>query len=103
MLDKMQIPARKDGQKLFRWVTLADGLTDEYSSFLFNGSSRPFWKDARMMNAATGKMEYLSPEWVEKEEWRKAFEDLRSQLSQKRNSWTITEEMVRSHLERMHK
>ena len=100
---KMQIPARKDGQKLFRWVTLADGLTDEYSSFLFNGSSRPFWKDARMMNAASGKMEYLSPEWVEKEEWQKAFEDLRSQLSQKKNSWTITEEMVRSHLERMHK
>ena len=55
------------------------------------------------MNAASGKMEYLSPEWVEKEEWQKAFEDLRSQLSQKRNSWTITEEMVRSHLERMHK
>ena len=100
---KMQIPARKDGLKLFRWVTLADGLTDEYSSFLFNGSSRPFWKDAKMMNAATGKMEYLSPEWVESEKRRKAFSELRSQLSRKKSHWVITEEMVRSHLERMHK
>ena len=100
---KMQIEARKDGLKLFRWVTLADGLTDEYSSFLYSGSSRPFWKDAKMVNAASGKMEYLSPEWVEREEKRKAFEDLRSQLSQKRNNWVITDEMVRSHLESMHK
>ena len=101
---KMLVEARRDKSSVFRWVTLSRGLTDEYTiSVHFDGSRSPFWKDAMMTNAASGKMEYLSPEWVEKEEWQKAFEDLRSQLSQKRNSWTITEEMVSSHLERMHK
>ena len=83
---KMQIAARKDGRKIFRWVTLADGLTDEYSTSIIGGSSRPFWKDAKMTNAATGKLEYLSPEWVENEIRKQAFDELRSELSKKRSS-----------------
>ena len=99
---KMQIDARKDGKRLYRWVTLSEGLTDEYSTNISNGSCRPYWGDAKMINAATGRMEYLSPEWVKQHRWRKAFEELRSQMSQKRNSWTITEEMVQAYLDRNH-
>ena len=95
----MLINARKDGKKLYRWVTLSEGLTDEYTTNIFNGYCRPYWEDAKMINAATGKMEYLSPEWVRQQKWRKAFEELRSQLSQERNSWTISQEMVQSHLD----
>lgn len=60
---KVQIEARRNGRKAYRWVTLAKGLTDEYAAeVFFEGSRRPYWKDAKMMNAATGKMEYLSPQ-----------------------------------------
>ena len=86
---RMQIDARKDGKKLYRWVTLSEGLTDEYSTNISNGSCRPYWGDAKMINAATGRLEYLSPEWVKQQKWRKAFEELRSQMPQERNSWTI--------------
>ena len=96
---KMQIDARKDGKKLYRWVTLSEGLTDEYSTNFSNGYSRPYWKDAKMINAATGKMEYLSPEWVKQQRWRKAFEEVRSQVSQRRNSWSISKEMVQAYLD----
>ena len=102
--DKMQVEARKDRSSVFRWVTLKEGLTDEYSTNVyFDGSRSPYWKDAMMTNAATGKMEYLSPEWVEREEKRRAFEELRGELSRSRSSWVISDEMVRSHLERKHK
>ena len=100
---KVQIEARKNGLKLYRWVTLADGLTDEYTTNMYDGSRQPFWKDARMTNAATGKMEYLSPEWVRREEKRVAYEELRSQLSRKKNNWVITDKMVRSYVNRKHK
>ena len=96
----MQIEARKDGRKVLRWVTLADGLTDEYTTSMIDGSRRPFWKDAKMTNAATGRMEYLSPEWVERETRRKAFEEMRSQLSRNKNDWSLTEDMVQSHMNR---
>ena len=99
---KMQIDARKDGRKLYRWVTLSEGLTDEYSADFSNGSCRPCWEDAKMINAATGKMEYLSPDWVKQHKWREAFEELRSQLSQKSNSRIITEEMIQAYLDRNH-
>ena len=99
---KMQIDARKDGRKLYRWVTLSEGLTDEYSADFSNGSCRPCWEDAKMINAATGKMEYLNPDWMKQQKWRKAFEELRSQLSQKSNSRTITEEMIQAYLDRNH-
>ena len=97
---KVQIEARKDGRKVLRWVTLADGLTDEYTTSMIDGSRRPFWKDAKMTNAATGRMEYLSPEWVERETRRKAFEEMRSQLSRNKNDWSLTEDMVQSHMNR---
>ena len=99
---KMQIDARKDGKKLYRWVTLSEGLTDEYSTDISNGSHYPYWGDAKMINAASGKMEYLNPDWVKQQRWRKAFEELRSQLSQKSNSRIITEEMIQAYLDRNH-
>lgn len=99
---KMQIDARKDGKKLDRWVTLSEGLTDEYSTDISNGSHYPYWGDAKMINAASGKMEYLNPDWVKQQRWRKAFEELRSQLSQKSNSRIITEEMIQAYLDRNH-
>ena len=75
--DRMLIEARRDGKKAYRLVTLSEGLTDEYSSNFSNGSSSPCWEDAQMINAATGKMEYLNPEWVKQQRW--------GQLSNKRN------------------
>ena len=92
---KVQVDARKDGKRLYRWVTLSEGLTDEYSTYFSNGSSRPYWEDAKMINAATGKMEYLSPEWVRQQRWRKAFEGLRGKLSQERNSWSFPKKWYR--------
>ena len=100
---RMQIDARKDGKKLYRWVTLSEGLTDEYSTNISNGSCRPYWGDAKMINAATGRLEYLSPEWVKQQKWRKAFEELRSQMPQERNSWTISKEMVQAFLDNKYK
>ena len=101
---KMQVEARRNRSSVFRWVTLAEGLTDEYTtSVFFDGSRSPYWKDARMTNAATGKMEYLSPEWVEKEERRKAFEELRSELSANKSTWVINDEMIQSHIKRKNK
>ena len=88
--------------KTIPWVTLSEGLTDEYSADFSNGSCRPCWEDAKMINAATGKMEYLNPDWMKQQKWRKAFEELRSQLSQKSNSRTITEEMIQAYLDRNH-
>ena len=99
---RMLINARKDGKMLYRWVTLSEGLTDEYTTSINNGYCHPYWEDAKMINAATGKMEYLSPEWVRQQKWRKAFEELRSQLSQERNSWSISQEMVQAYLDRKH-
>ena len=101
---KMQVEARRNRSSVFRWVTLAEGLTDEYTtSVFFDGSRSPYWKDARMTNAATGKMEYLSPEWVEKEERRKAFEELRGELSANKSTWVINDEMIQSHIKRKNK
>ena len=100
---RMQIDARKDGKKLYRWVTLSEGLTDEYSTNISNGSCRPYWGDAKMINAATGRLEYLSPEWVKQQKWRKAFEELRSQMPQERNSWTVSKEMVQAFLDNKYK
>lgn len=97
---KVQIVTRKDGRKLYRWVSLAEGLTDEYTTSVISGSCRPYWTDAKMINAATGRMEYLSPEWVKQQRWRKAFEELRSQVSQKRNNWYISKEMEQAYLDR---
>jgi hypothetical protein len=99
--NRMQVEARKDRVRVFRWVTLSEGLTDEYTTSLyFDGSRQPFWKDARMRNAATGKMEYLSPEWVRNDEKRRAFEDLRRQLSRRKTNWVINGEMVQSYMDR---
>ena len=92
--------ARKDGRKQYRWVSLAEGLTDEYTTSIIGGSCRPYWEDAKMINAATGRMEYLSPEWVKQQRRRKAFEEVRSQVSQKRNNWDISQEMVQAYLDR---
>ena len=100
---KMQIDARKDGKKLYRWVTLSEGLTDEYSTDISNGSHYPYWGDAKMINAASGKMEYLNPDWVKQQRWRKAFEELRSQVSQKRKNWDISQEMVQAYLDSKYK
>ena len=97
---KVQIVARKDGRKLYRWVTLSEGLTDEYSADFSNGSCRPCWEDAKMINAATGKMEYLSPDWVKQHKWREACEKLSSQLSQKMKNWEISDDMVKAYLDR---
>ncbi|MBO7069491.1 MAG: DEAD/DEAH box helicase [Bacteroidaceae bacterium] len=101
---KMQVESRKDKLSVFRWVTLAEGLTDDYTTNVyFDGSRSPYWKDARMMNAATGKMEYLSPEWVEREGRRKAFEKLRSELARKNSNWVITDKMLQSYISRNNK
>lgn len=97
---KVQIVARKDGRKLYWWVSLAEGLTDEYTTSVIGGSCRPYWKDAKMINFATGRMEYLSQEWVKQQRWRKAFEELRSQVLQKRNNWYISKEMEQAYLDR---
>ena len=98
---KMQVEARKDRLSVFRWVTLSEGLTDEYTSNMyFDGSRSPYWRDAQMTNAATGKMEYLSPEWVEREERRLAFEALRSQQARNGEDWTISEDMVQAYVKR---
>lgn len=59
---KVQIVARKDGRKLYRWVSLAEGLTNEYTTSDIGGSCRPYRKDAKMINAVTGRMEYPSLE-----------------------------------------
>ena len=101
---KMLVDARKDRVNIFRWVTLSEGLTDEYTTNVyFDGSRSPYWKDAKMRNAATGRMEYLSPEWVESEEKRKAFDALRSKMPRDKNSWVINDEMVQSYINRKSK
>ena len=101
--DKMLIDARKDKLKVYRWVTLSEGLTDEYTTCMYDGSRRPFWKDARMTNAASGKLEYLSPEWVEREERKQAFNELRSKLSENKSNWMVTDKMVHSYINRKYK
>ena len=65
--NKMLVEARKDGKKAYRFVTLSEGLTDEYSSNFSNGSRYPCWEDVKMINAATGKMGYLNQEWVKRQ------------------------------------
>ena len=55
--------ARKDGARAYRWLTLSQGLTDEYvdSFSSVDASLHPCWRNIRMMNAGTGKMEELRP------------------------------------------
>ena len=99
--NKMQIKTRKDGKHAYRWVTLSKGLTDEYTTDMyFDGSVHPYWKNARMINAATGKMEYMSPAWVEKEERRTAFRELRRKLDRNGDSWSISEDMIQAQIKR---
>lgn len=81
----------------------SEGLTNEYMTDIPNGSHYPYWGDAKMINAASGKMEYLNPDWVKQQRWRKAFEELRSQVSQKRNNWDISREMVQAYLDSKYK
>ena len=81
-------------------MSLAEGLIDVYTTSEIGDSCRLYWKDAKMINAATGRMEYLSLEWVKQQRWRKAFEELRSQVSQKRNNWDISKEMEQTYLDR---
>ena len=82
--NKMQVEARKNRSSVFRWVTLSEGLTDEYTTNVyFDGSRSPYWKDARMTNAATGRLEYLSPEWVERKARRTAFDELHSEYKRR--------------------
>ena len=81
-------------------MSLAEGLIDVYTTSEIGDSCRLYWKDAKMINAATGRMEYLSPEWVKQQRWRKAFEEVRSQVSQKRNNWDISKEMEQAYLDR---
>ena len=78
-------------------------ITDEYTTSVIGGSCRLYWEDAKMINAATGRMEYLSQECVKQQRWRKAFEELHSQVSQKRNNWDISQEMVQAYLDSKYK
>jgi len=96
---RMLVETRRNGGKAFRWVTLSQGLTDDYADPLkWNGSRKPYWKDTKMMNAGTGKMEFLSPNWVEEEEREKAFHELREQMED-RDNWRITCDMIQSHIQ----
>jgi hypothetical protein len=64
---KMLVEEIYHSRRRYRWLTLKDGLTNQYTNDVYWDSREdPYWKDAQLTNAATGRLQYLNPNFGKK-------------------------------------